>query len=56
MLNFKLSYFYLDDILFIAILVKKQTFKKNLPKNSKIEIQKFSRKNTSPEKSILKSL
>ena len=50
MLTFKLSHFHLDDVLLIAILVQKHTFKKNLPKNSKIEIQKFSRKNASQQK------
>ena len=49
-INFKLSDFHLDDVLFIAILVQKQAFKTSWPKNSKIEIQKFSGRNTSPEK------
>ena len=44
MLTFKLSHFHLDDVLLIAILVQKQTFKKKMPKNPKIEIQNFSEK------------
>ena len=56
-LTFKLSDFYLDDVLFIEILVKKHTFKKiNLPKKSKNKIQKNFRKFPSPEKSFLKML
>ena len=57
MLTFKLSHFHLDDVLLIAILVQKQTFKKKVcPKIRKLKLKNFPKKNTSPEISILKSL